>query len=175
MRIEFVIVAITAFLIINTYHDGKYTDMIKVNQKYLKMGMYGFIGLSILIFARKNPNQSKSMLVHANNIIKYMPIDRNASDIISPFLNYTSRESPQVKRMQHSGSKTTGRSVSETKKKYVASQQNWKCKKCHQTLPASFEVNHIHPLWKGGDNTIANLEALCRNCHGEETMQQKII
>ena len=57
MRIEFVIVAITAFLIINTYHDGKYTDMIKVNQKYLKMGMYGFIGLSILIFARKNPNQ----------------------------------------------------------------------------------------------------------------------
>ena len=112
------------------------------------------------------------MLVHANNIIKYMPIDKSASDIISPFLNYTN---PQVKRMQHSGLRTTGRSVSETKKKYVASQQNWNCKKCHQTLPASFEVNHIIPLWKGGDNSIANLEALCRNCHGEATMQQKII
>ena len=172
MRIEFIIVAITAFLIINTYHDGKYTDMIKVNQKYLKMAMYGFIGLSIFIFARKNPNESKSMLVHANNIIKYMPIDKSASDIISPFLNYTS---PQVKRMQHSGLRTSARSVSETKKKYVASQQNWKCKKCHQTLPASFEVNQIHPLWKAGDNSIANLEDLCRNCHGEETMQQKII
>ena len=36
MRIEFVIVAITAFLIINTYHDGKYTDMITENTFLLK-------------------------------------------------------------------------------------------------------------------------------------------
>ena len=178
MKIELLVIAITIFLIVNTYHDGKYTEMIKINYKYLKMATYGFIGLSIYLFIKKNPKESTSLLVHANNIIKYMPIDKNTSDILSPLLNIPSMHrdlSPQMKRMQHSGLKTTGRSVSETKKKYVAAQQNWKCKKCHQTLPPSFEVNHIMPLWKGGDNGLSNLEALCRNCHGDATMRQKII
>ena len=58
----------------------------------------------------------------------------------------------------------------ETKKKYVASQQNWKCAKCTQQLSATFEVNHKIDLQFGGTNHVNNLEALCRNCHGEKTM-----
>ena len=178
MKIELLVIAITIFLIVNTYHDGKYTDMIKINYKYLKMGVYGFVGLSIYLFIKKNPLESNNLLFHANNIIKHMPIDKNTADIISPLLNISSMKkdlTPQMKRVQHSGLQTTGRSVSETKKKYIASEQNWKCKKCHQSLPPSFEVNHIVPLWKGGDNGVSNLEALCRNCHGDATMRQKII
>ena len=63
----------------------------------------------------------------------------------------------------------TKRSVSETKKKFVAARQNWKCGDCESQLKASFEVDHIVRLEHGGSNEIDNLVALCRECHGEKT------
>ena len=77
---------------------------------------------------------------------------------------------PQTKRMINSGQNTYSRSVSETKKKYIASQQAWKCAHCNNQLPASFQVDHIIRLADGGTNHINNLEALCPNCHGKKTM-----
>jgi 5-methylcytosine-specific restriction endonuclease McrA len=68
-----------------------------------------------------------------------------------------------------SGGKSTKRSVSETKKKYVASSQNWKCGECKQQLKAWFEVDHKIRLENGGSNHIDNLVALCRDCHGQKT------
>lgn len=65
--------------------------------------------------------------------------------------------------------KATKRSVSETKKKYVAAQQGWKCGHCNKQLPAWFEVDHKIRLEHGGSNHIDNLVALCRDCHGEKT------
>lgn len=65
--------------------------------------------------------------------------------------------------------KATKRSVSETKKKYVAAQQGWKCGNCQRQLPAWFEVDHKVRLEHGGSNHIDNLVALCRDCHGEKT------
>ena len=62
------------------------------------------------------------------------------------------------------------RNVSESKKKYVASNQQWKCKKCNHLLDATYEIDHKVPLYKGGSNEIDNLEALCRNCHGNKTL-----
>ena len=67
-----------------------------------------------------------------------MPIDRNTADMVSPFFNFTSVQqklasanvAPQTKRMMNSGRTGQSRSVSETKKKYKASQQNWKCAHC---------------------------------------------
>ena len=77
---------------------------------------------------------------------------------------------PQYKRMMQSGKNNkTKRCVSETKKKYVASNQDWKCNKCGCKLSASFEVDHKVDLQFGGSNHVDNLEALCRNCHGEKT------
>ena len=43
-----------------------------------------------------------------------------------------------MKRMLNSGN-TNKRSVSESKKKYVAASQNWKCGKCQKILDATFE------------------------------------
>jgi Zn finger protein HypA/HybF involved in hydrogenase expression len=75
-----------------------------------------------------------------------------------------------------SGSATTSaatkRSVSESKKKYVASKQAWKCRECQEILPATFEVDHIKRLQYGGSNEIDNLQALCPNCHREKTMKE---
>jgi hypothetical protein len=67
------------------------------------------------------------------------------------------------------GGKATKRSVSETKKKFVASRQNWKCGECQQQLNAWFEVDHKIRLEYGGSNHIDNLVALCRECHGKKT------
>lgn len=63
------------------------------------------------------------------------------------------------------------RGISQYLKKLVASAQNWKCNMCGQMLGASFEVDHIRPLHQGGSNSQSNLQALCRNCHGQKTFQ----
>ena len=66
------------------------------------------------------------------------------------------------------------RKLSETTKKLVASNQQWSCKMCNTMLDASYEVDHIIPLYKGGNNGINNLQALCRNCHGKKTINDKL-
>jgi hypothetical protein len=71
--------------------------------------------------------------------------------------------------MDGGGIKKTKRSVSETKKKFVASRQNWKCGDCQEQLSAWFEVDHKVRLEYGGSNHIDNLVALCRECHGKKT------
>ena len=79
------------------------------------------------------------------------------------------KEDQYTQRISNSGKKATKRSVSETKKKFVAARQGWKCENCKKQLPAWFEVDHVIRLEHGGSNHIDNLVALCRDCHGEKT------
>ena len=81
---------------------------------------------------------------------------------------------PQQKRMMYSGKNSVSRSVSETKKKYVASRQKWKCGKCGNMLDATYEVDHKIELQNGGTNHVDNLWALCPNCHREKGLMAKI-
>jgi 5-methylcytosine-specific restriction enzyme A len=196
MRIGLWVIIITIFFIMNTYHDGKYTAYLLNGKKYYKMLMYGFIGLSIYMFLKKHPMESKNMFLHANSLIRHMPIDRNTKDVLSPILDFTNinegfnnlnknysnsniiphlsqNYTPQMKRMLNSGN-TNKRSVSESKKKYVASNQNWKCGKCQKILDATFEIDHKVELQHGGTNHVSNLEALCRNCHGQKTLLNRL-
>jgi 5-methylcytosine-specific restriction endonuclease McrA len=78
------------------------------------------------------------------------------------------------RKILSSGKNTTKRSVSETKKKYVAYLQNWKCAKCQKQLNAWFEVDHKIRLEYGGGNDVQNLEALCRECHGKKTAMENM-
>ena len=75
---------------------------------------------------------------------------------------------PQAKPVRHK------RNVSESKKKYIASQQKWRCTHCSSLLDNTYEVDHIVALYKGGTNELNNLEALCRNCHGKKTFKEKM-
>jgi hypothetical protein len=133
---------------------------------------------------KKYPSHSSNLLTHANGIIKYMPIDKEASDLLTPFLDMSKGAfsgggggmSPQEQRILNSGGrdatacgKNIKRSVSETKKKYVAAQQGWHCGGCKRQLPAWFEVDHKIRLDNGGSNSVDNLVALCRDCHGKKT------
>ncbi len=73
-----------------------------------------------------------------------------------------------------SGNKKHKRNVSESKKKFIASNQKWKCAHCENLLDNTYEVDHIIALYKGGTNELNNLEALCRNCHGKKTFMEKM-
>ena len=198
MKIELLIVGFTVFFVLNVYYDNALLDRLKGYKKFGKMGMYFFVGLSLYLLIRKDPNHTKNMLGQASEFIKYLPIDRTASNMLMPILNFTGTSSTNTanptynsnyqqqiyqnpnqnnghhKRMMNSGKKSSKRSVSETKKKWVASQQNWSCAHCKIKLPAWFEVDHKVRLEYGGTNEVTNLEALCRDCHGKKTASENL-
>jgi 5-methylcytosine-specific restriction endonuclease McrA len=64
------------------------------------------------------------------------------------------------------------RNVSNVVKKYVASNQQWKCSLCGNILDHTYEVDHIIPLGKGGSNNPDNLQALCVKCHKTKTIKE---
>ena len=211
-KFEFIIFIITAALILNTYYDGKYFKMVETAnaRKYIKMATFGFFGLSMYLFLKKNPANSQTIMHHANELIKYMPISRESADMLTPLFDMTNKRTffsgdngnngnedeaedwsssntSTSKRQQYninkmmssggtsatttngSGIKATKRSVSESKKKFVAAQQSWKCGDCKRQLPSWFEVDHKIRLENGGSNAVDNLVALCRDCHGKKT------
>lgn len=203
MKIELIIFIITGLLIANTYYDGKLIKILNTvkTSKYLKMATFAFGGLSLYLFFKKNPENSREFLGRANDMIKTLPMTRDSMGLISPFLNLTNTKSftdtnqdiymnggalsdssgngngnhnPSVNRMMMSGRGTTKRSVSETKKKFVAANQNWLCGDCKHQLPAWFEVDHVIALHNGGSNEVSNLVALCRDCHGKKTAMDRI-
>ena len=211
IKTEYIVFIITAVLIANTYYDGQLLKLFQSNQKWIKMATFGFIGLSLFLFLRRNPENSRQLFYHANDIIKYMPISKGTADMITPFFDMTRGSPPHdggaigggiggammsaigmnkapniaqpslgggtpggsmsaaERRVLNSGKGSSKRSVSETKKKYVAAQQGWKCGDCQRQLPAWFEVDHVIALEHGGSNHVDNLVALCRDCHGKKT------
>lgn len=183
MRIELVILIITIGLMANIYYDGKVLKTLLSWKKYYQMAGIALGAMTVYWLFKHNPSSAKNILATSNEYIKYLPVDKNTSSIINPILDFTAKQSytadpqeysnpiiaMQEKRLMNSGKKATKRSVSETKKKFVAARQNWKCEKCKKQLPAWFEVDHKIRLEYGGSNHIDNLVALCRDCHGEKT------
>ena len=195
MKLELIIFGATSFLLYNAYHDGKYTKVFSAYKKYYKMATIALVAISLYLLLKRNPDKSKQMLLYTNNLVKYMPIDKNTMDMITPIFDFTSKSndnfmgalngfqnqnqmSPvlaaQQQRMSLSGQKGTKRSVSETKKKYVAFNQDWKCGHCNNKLTHTFEVDHKIRLEHGGGNDPSNLVALCRECHGQKTASENM-
>ena len=88
--------------------------------------------------------------------------------------NHQNEQGYKIDKIVNSGKNGTKRSVSETKKKYVASIQNWKCGHCDNQLDHTFEIDHKVRLEYGGGNDVNNLIALCRNCHGKKTADENM-
>ena len=199
MKTELIIFGITGFLLYNSYYDGKYTKFFMSYKKYIQMGTIALVGLSLYLMIKRNPLQSKNLLLCANNMVKYMPIDKSSMDMISPIFDFTNKntsfmqslndddQNPGEQKILNSGfsnqnqfplfqgqGKASKRSVSETKKKYVASMQDWKCGQCKSKLNAWFEVDHKIRLEHGGGNDVQNLVALCRECHGKKTAMENM-
>lgn len=198
MKLEFIIFGITGFFIYNVYYDYKYSKFFVSYKKYIQIATIALVGLSIYLILKRSPSQSKNLLLYANNAVKYMPINKQSMDLISPIFDFTAKQAGFMeeanqglnpgywfnnilpgntanseRRLLQPG-KSTKRSVSETKKKYVASNQDWKCGECKSRLNAWFEVDHKVRLEHGGGNDVSNLVALCRECHGKKTAMENM-
>jgi hypothetical protein len=162
------------------------------------MATIALVAISLYLLLKRNPDKSKQMLLYTNNLVKYMPIDKSAISMLTPIFDFTSKSDTsfmgsmngftnnnnnsqmnpvliaQQQRMSLSGHKGTKRSVSETKKKYVAFNQDWKCGHCNNKLTHTFEVDHKIRLEHGGGNDPSNLVALCRECHGQKTASENM-
>jgi len=219
MRIEIILFLIAAAVMANIYTEGRLMRSLTKYTKYYQMAGVAFAALAIYVLFKKNPGRARDLVFTSNEYLKYMPVDKNATSILTPILDFTSkysggavagassfgqfgqahpilnlssggggRQSYAETRITKSGVpvissnevrgeshvKATKRSVSETKKKYVAAQQGWKCGNCQKQLPAWFEVDHKIRLEHGGSNHIDNLVALCRDCHGEKTAMENL-
>uniref|UniRef100_A0A6C0KWT0 HNH nuclease domain-containing protein n=1 Tax=viral metagenome TaxID=1070528 RepID=A0A6C0KWT0_9ZZZZ len=175
MSIKLWIIIICALILYNIHYESNILSKLKKYKKYYKMMIVVIMGFGALSVVNKSPKMSYDNMKTLQEFIQVMPIDRQSKDILTPFLSSNSsgtnqaKEHVSIRKMESSGSKGTKRSVSETKKKYVASQQNWTCNKCNQKLNHTFEVDHKVRLEYGGTNEVSNLEALCRECHGQKT------
>ena len=206
MRIEIYIFAITVFLIWYIYTDGKYVKDLWKWKKYYQMAGIAVGGLFVYWLFKQNPLNAHQMILSSNEYIKYLPLDRSTTSVLSPILDFTSKniggggggvgdgQRPVLQmmggggggtggsgvlqsaetRIIQSGKKGTKRSVSETKKKFVAARQNWHCGDCQTQLSAWFEVDHKVRLEYGGSNHVDNLVALCRECHGKKTAMENL-
>lgn len=195
MRFEIVLFGIALFLMANIYSDGAYLKKLLSWKKYYQMAGVAIGAFVLYWLFRKNPLKAQQIISASNDYLKYLPVDKNASMVISPILDFTSKngfshsnsqiypiasmpklpsQTSQYERITQSGKKGTKRSVSETKKKFVAASQNWRCGKCAIQLPAWFEVDHKTRLEYGGSNHVDNLIALCRDCHGEKTAMENL-
>ena len=221
MRIEIILFLIAVAIMANIYTEGKLVRSLTKYKKYYQMAGVAFAALAMYVLFKKNPDRARDLVFTSNEYLKYMPVDKNASSILNPILDFTSKYSggavagassfgefgqahpilnlggggrqhyaearitksgvPVINATGSAASngdevkvKATKRSVSETKKKYVAAQQGWKCGNCAKQLPAWFEVDHKIRLEHGGSNHINNLVALCRDCHGEKTAMENL-
>ena len=195
MRKDWLILAATAAVVANIYYDNALVKRL-AEKKYYQMVGVAVVGFFVFLFFRKNPRDSRKLVEYASGTLQYLPIDRTASRLLTPVLKYVGREG-MTPSLRGQGSLASGmgggpggqgslssgmgggpgglggerkkRSVSETKKKFVAAQQQWRCKDCQSMLTAWFEVDHVRSLESGGTNDVSNLVALCRNCHGKKT------
>ena len=192
MKLELIIFGIAGFFIYNSYYDNKYSKIIMSYKKYYQISIIALVAISVYLLFKKNPIRGRQMLLHANNMIKYMPIDKSSMSIITPIFDFTNKGyvseinrnlNPDYNPVMPTGSnplmgtnpkRATKRAVSETKKKYVAYMQDWKCNNCGDKLTHTFEIDHKVRLEHGGGNDESNLVALCRECHGQKTAMENM-
>lgn len=160
---KLILLVICVVIMMNIYYDGAIVDRLKSFTKYYKMIGVAFAGLSIYLAMSKGTKDKREIIKSMTDMLSILPIDKDTRDMFLP------RGASQDLMVSRSGRGSTRRSVSETKKKFVAANQNWKCGKCGNQLNAWFEIDHRIGLHQGGSNHVENLVALCRECHGQKT------
>jgi hypothetical protein len=190
MRFEIILFLVSGFVIANIYTDGKYLKMALSWKKYYQMAGVVLGTLFLYWLIKKNPTHAKNIIMSSNEYIKYLPVDRNTSNILNPILDFTAKYGDSQGNMEYKypvlnieqtaqlppkKENKMKRSVSETKKKFVASGQNWLCASCRNQLDYTFEVDHTIALENGGSNEIGNLKALCPSCHRKKTSWENMI
>ena len=65
--------------------------------------------------------------------------------------------------------------ISKSQKNEILAKQKNKCANCKKLLDMrATHFDHIKEVYKGGKSIIANLQALCANCHNIKTHKDKL-
>ena len=135
-----------------SYFDTKKNNKMKFNLNGIRNDNTSYYN-NVPNFRSNNMNNQTNMN-YQNNMNNQKNMNNN---------NFINKPNRKVKR-----------NVSESKKKFIASNQKWRCSHCQNLLDNTYEVDHIIALYRGGTNDLNNLEALCRNCHGKKTFREKM-
>jgi hypothetical protein len=188
---ELLIVAVTGGAIYHVYTDGRHYKQLMAYKKYWTIAGYGLACLAVYTLIKRYPAHAQGMTLHAADFVQYLPIQQKYRQVLAPILNFATPAPISSMVAANNGFASTvttvataarnvttqricKRSVSETKKKYVASLQGWTCGQCRRQLNAWFEVDHKKRLDQGGTNEVSNLVALCRECHGGKTAMENM-
>ena len=91
MRLELWLFVITGAVIFHIHTDGKYVKNIMQHTKYFKMGGVVVGAFVLYILLKKNPANAQNIITTSNEYLKYLPIDKNTTSMLSPILDFTSK------------------------------------------------------------------------------------
>ena len=63
--------------------------------------------------------------------------------------------------------------LTEPQRRAIAIRQGWKCNMCRCDL-IEYDVDHIEPLCRGGQDEDANRQAVCVACHRQKTDRERV-
>jgi len=182
---DLLVFLIAGLIMYNIYTDGRFLHNLLSYKKYYKMAGVFFLAVLFYWVFKTDPKRAEEFVQQSNEYLKYMPVDRNVTSILNPILDMTQRQSfsnndinndvlmnPVVSLPKPVSA--TKRNVSESRKKLVASSQDWKCGRCGKKLEYNFQVDHIVRLQYGGSNELDNLTALCPDCHSKKTILENL-
>ena len=193
MRFEIILIIIAGIVMFNIYTEGRFLKKALTWKKYYQMAGVAFGAFMLYWLFKKNPSQAKDILLSSNEYIKYLPVDRNTTNILGPILDFTKNHGYRSENFTGIGgnnypvldmnnmynnriqkqqkiNQTTKRSVSESRKKIIAASQQWRCSQCKEQLDFNYQIDHKIRLEYGGSNEPSNLTALCPNCHSKKTI-----
>lgn len=190
MRFEIILFIIAGAIMANIYTEGRFIKQAFLWKKYYQMAGVAFAALAFYWLFTKNPDHAKNLIYSSNEYIKYLPVDKNTTSILSPILDFTKKQAfiqenrnnssypvmdmnmnmNRIDRNKQNRNIATKRSVSESRKKMIAASQGWKCGNCKEQLDFNYQIDHKVRLEYGGSNEPQNLTALCPNCHTKKTI-----
>lgn len=180
-----ILITILCFFILKYYFNFEI-----INKAYIYLKYIVIVILIYLVIKYHNHPQLKQSIIQSIRKIEQVPVERgivelencwNSLQDLNDTINKnntnqmnTIHQTMNTNQMNTEQNSRHKRNVTNGQKKYVAAYQQWKCGHCKQLLDASYEVDHIIALYKGGTNHLDNLVALCRNCHGNKTMKERL-
>ncbi len=206
MRVELAVLFVAAAYVYDLYAQRAYTSAFlswfRRGYPYVRVLVYAAGALLICQLIRRHPSRARDLVLHTRNLVTSMPIDKQSARLFSSVFDFT-EHTPTRPGFMHrvnptstlplsskgsgggggdgGGGRRQRRAVSETRKKWVAYIQGYKCYDCGVLLDHTYEVDHHVPLVHGGTNDVVGedgdvqLRALCRSCHGLKTARDKMM
>lgn len=191
MRYELWIVLIAGLVAYDVHTGGKLSNPVLQCAKYFNLAIIAIVALVVMYIIHKTREGASAVASNEYAVSKFGSAIYGAARYVSKMpsvhagsrlrVNNSLSASPPafahlngVAAAASKGKSGSKRSVSETKKKFVASAQQWKCNGCAEMLDHTFEIDHLVRLEYGGTNETDNLIALCRNCHGKKTAAENM-